>query len=120
MEDEQRNIYEAYLIDFMDKILGTMELQGIQRSQLTILQGLMKLRESCDSPAILNETERDPNHSIKLEESGREITENISNHKALIFSQFLGMLALIREKLKELGVDYEYFDGSTTAIDREK
>ncbi|HZI52912.1 MAG TPA: SNF2-related protein, partial [Chitinophagaceae bacterium] len=120
MEDEQRNIYEAYRNDFRDKILGTIESQGINRSQLTILQGLMKLRQICDSPAILNEQEKFPNHSIKLEELGREITENISNHKALVFSQFLGMLALIREKLKELGVDHEYFDGSTSAIDREK
>jgi non-specific serine/threonine protein kinase len=120
MEEEQRNIYDAYRNDFRDKILGTIEQQGIQRSQLTILQGLMKLRQICDSPAILNETEKFPNHSIKLEELGREITENISNHKALVFSQFLGMLALIREKLKELEVDYEYFDGSTSAVDREK
>lgn len=120
MDDEQRNIYDAYRNDFRDKILGTIESQGIQRSQLTILQGLMKLRQICDSPAILNETEKFPNHSIKLEELGREITENISDHKALVFSQFLGMLALIREKLKELEVDYEYFDGSTSAIDREK
>ena len=120
MEDEQRNIYEAYRNDFRDKILGTIETQGINRSQLTILQGLMKLRQICDSTAILNEQEKFPNHSIKLEELGREITENISNHKALVFSQFLGMLALIREKLKELGVDHEYFDGSTSAIDREK
>lgn len=120
MEDEQRNIYEAYRNDFRDKILGTIETQGINRSQLTILQGLMKLRQICDSPAILNEQEKFPNHSIKLEELGREITENISNHKALVFSQFLGMLALIREKLKELGVDHEYFDGSTSAVDREK
>jgi SNF2 family DNA or RNA helicase len=64
--------------------------------------------------------EKFPNVSVKLEELGREITENISNHKALVFSQFLGMLALIREKMKELGVDYEYFDGSTSAADREK
>jgi superfamily II DNA or RNA helicase len=120
MEDEQRNIYEAYRNDFRDKILGTIESQGINRSQLTILQGLMKLRQICDSPAILNEQDKFPNHSIKLEELGREITENISNHKALVFSQFLGMLALIREKLVELGVDHEYFDGSTSAIDREK
>ncbi|AXY76614.1 helicase SNF2 [Paraflavitalea soli] len=120
MDDEQRNIYDAYRNDFRDKILGTIEQQGIQRSQLTILQGLMKLRQICDSPAILNETEKFPNHSIKLEELGREITENISDHKALVFSQFLGMLALIREKLKELDVDYEYFDGSTSAVDREK
>jgi SNF2 family DNA or RNA helicase len=38
----------------------------------------------------------------------------------LIFSQFLGMLALIREKLEALDVKYEYFDGSTSAPDREK
>lgn len=120
MEEEQRNIYDAYRNDFRDKILGTIETQGINRSQLTILQGLMKLRQICDSPAILNEAEKFPNASIKLEELGREITENIGNHKALVFSQFLGMLGLIREKLKELGVDHEYFDGSTSAVDREK
>lgn len=120
MEDEQRSIYDAYRNDFRDKILGTIESQGIQKSQLTILQGLMKLRQICDSPAILNEADRYPNHSIKLEEIGREITENISNHKALVFSQFLGMLALIKEKLKALEVDFEYFDGSTSAIERER
>lgn len=120
MEEEQRNIYDAYRNDFRDKILGTIEQNGIQNSQLTILQGLMKLRQICDSPAIMNEQEKFPNVSIKLDELGREITENISNHKALVFSQFLGMLALIKGKLKELNVDFEYFDGSTSAQDREK
>jgi non-specific serine/threonine protein kinase len=120
MEDEQRNIYDAYRNDFRNQILGTIEAQGIQKSQLTILQGLMKLRQICDSPAILNEQEKFENHSIKLDELAREITENIGDHKALIFSQFLGMLALIKAKLTELGVKYEYFDGSTSAPDREK
>jgi len=120
MEDEQRAIYDAYRNDFRNQILGTIETQGIQKSQLTILQGLMKLRQICDSPAILNEQEKFENHSIKLDELAREITENIGNHKALIFSQFLGMLALIRAKLEQLGVKYEYFDGSTSAPDREK
>jgi SNF2 family DNA or RNA helicase len=120
MADEQRKIYDAYRNDYRDKILGLVETQGVNKSQLTILQGLMKLRQICDSPAIVNEKEKYPNVSVKLDEIGREITENISNHKALIFSQFLGMLALIKEKMKELNVDYEYFDGSTSAPDREK
>ena len=120
METEQRRIYDAYRNDFRSRIMGTIEEQGIQKSQLTILQGLMKLRQICDSPAILNEPEKFENHSIKLEELGREITENIGNHKALIFSQFLGMLGLVRERLEQLDVKYEYFDGSTSAPDREK
>ncbi|MEO6583260.1 MAG: SNF2-related protein, partial [Ferruginibacter sp.] len=120
MEKEQRKIYEAYRNSYRDKILGTIDQQGIDRSQLTILQGLMKLRQICDSPAILNEEEKYPNNSIKLDELAREIAENIGEHKALIFSQFLGMLALIKEKLKEQNIPFEYFDGSTTAPDREK
>jgi SNF2 family DNA or RNA helicase len=61
-----------------------------------------------------------PNESVKLEELTREIAENIGGHKALIFSQFLGMLALIKEQLKKLGIDHEYFDGSSTIQERER
>jgi len=120
MEDKQRHIYESYRGVYRDRILNVIEGEGIERSQLTILQGLMKLRQICDSPAILNEEEKYPNHSIKLEELTREITENIGEHKALIFSQFLGMLALIKEKLVENNIAFDYFDGSTSPQEREK
>lgn len=122
MDTEQRKIYDTYRNDYRDKILGVVQEQGIHKSQLTILQGLMKLRQICDSPAIIKEVDEKkyPNTSVKLEELGREITENISNHKALIFSQFLGMLALIKEKMQALGIDYEYFDGSSTVAERER
>ncbi|MFT4205169.1 MAG: SNF2-related protein [Chitinophagaceae bacterium] len=119
MDKEQRSIYDAYRNDYRNKIMGVIETQGIQKSQLTILQGLMRLRQICDSPAILK-TENYPNASVKLEEIERQIEENVGDHKTLIFSQFLGMLALIRKKLEERGISYEYFDGSTTAPEREK
>ncbi len=119
MDKKQRKIYDAYRNDYRDKILGMIEGQGIQRSQLTVLQGLMKLRQICDSPAILKE-ENYPNYSVKIEELSKEIEENVGDHKVLIFSQFLGMLALIREKLKSLDIKFEYFDGSTSVNDREK
>lgn len=120
MEEQQRLIYDAFKNSYRDKIMGTIEQQGIEKSQLTILQGLMKLRQICDSPAILNEDVKYPNHSIKLDELTREVSENIGSHKALIFSQFIGMLTLIREKLKELKIPFEYFDGSTSATERER
>jgi SNF2 family DNA or RNA helicase len=46
---------------------------------LSILQGLMKLRQICDSPAIIKD-ESYPNESVKLEELTREIAENIGEH----------------------------------------
>lgn len=127
MGNEQRKIYDAYRNDFRNKILGVVEEKGVNKSQLTILQGLMKLRQICDSPAILSESinaikpeDKFPNVSVKEEELIREISENISNHKALVFSQFLGMLAILKERLSELNIPFEYFDGSSTATERER
>ena len=100
MENEQRRIYEAYRNLYRDKILGTIDEQGIDKSQLTILQGLMKLRQICDSPAIPStKREKYLNHSIKLDELARRSKKISANIKALVFSQFLGMLDLIRKKL---------------------
>lgn len=119
MGAEQRKIYEAYRNSYKSQILGMIEERGIERSQMHILQGLTKLRQICDSPAILNEEDKFPNHSVKQDELMREIIENVGNHKALIFSQFLGMLALIRQQLEEQNIPYAYFDGSTTSTQRE-
>jgi non-specific serine/threonine protein kinase len=120
MDHEQWRIYEEYRNMYRSKILGTIDEQGIGHSQLTILQGLMRLRQICDSPAILGGEEAGANHSVKLEELMRELQENTGDHKVLVFSQFLGMLSLIREKLKKLHIPFEYFDGSTTPAEREK
>lgn len=120
MGAKQRKIYDAFRNSFRTKILGEIEERGMERSQLSILTGLMKLRQICDSPAILNDDEKFDNHSIKIEELIRELTENTGSHKALVFSQFLGMLGLIREELEKQNIPYVYFDGSTSSSDREK
>ena len=54
----------------------------------------------------MKDDEKFPNASVKLDELAREITENIGDHKALVFSQFLGMLALIKEKLNQPKKNY--------------
>jgi non-specific serine/threonine protein kinase len=120
MGPEQRKIYNAYRNTYKDQILGMIDERGMERSQLHILQGLTRLRQICDSPAILNETEKLPNHSVKSEELIREMAENVGHHKALIFSQFLGMLAIIRAQLEAADIPYVYFDGSSSASEREK
>jgi len=119
MGAEQRKIYDAYRNTYREQIMGMIEERGVERSTMHILQGLTRLRQICDSPAILNEAERYHNYSVKLDELTREIDENVGKHKALIFSQFLGMLALIRKELEAKGIPYVYFDGSTSATARE-
>ncbi len=120
MGPEQRKIYESYRNIYRSQILGMIEERGMERSQLHILQGLTKLRQICDSPAIMNEEERFHNYSIKLDELSREITENVGDHKVLIFSQFLGMLGLIRKKLEADNINHVYFDGSSSSREREE
>src|SRR5690606_35519042 len=120
MGREHRKIYDAYRNTYKDQILGMIDERGIERSQMHILSGLTKLRQICDSPAIIREEEQFGNYSVKLDELVREIKENVGNHKALIFSQFLGMLALIRQELEKMNIPYSYFDGSTSTTEREK
>src|SRR5690606_7175503 len=62
MGTKQRKIYDSYRNSFRSKILGEIEDRGIDRAQLSILTGLMKLRQICDSPAILKEAEPSENH----------------------------------------------------------
>jgi non-specific serine/threonine protein kinase len=48
------------------------------------------------------------------------LSENVGNHKALVFSQFIGMLTLIKKELDKANIPYAYFDGSSTSTERQK
>lgn len=119
MGSKQRKIYDAYRNSFRTKILEEIDKQGIGKTRFSVLTGLMKLRQICDSPAILNDADYE-NHSVKINELMKSLTEHTANHKSLVFSQFLGMLDLIRQELDKEGIPYVYFDGSTSSTEREK
>jgi SNF2 family DNA or RNA helicase len=118
MGTEQRRIYDSFKDHYRESILEHIAEDGVGRSSIYILEGLTKLRQICDSPAILREEEPYPNTSAKLDELIREIEENTGHHKALVFSQFTSMLELIRVALSERGIPYLYLDGSVSAEDR--
>ncbi|HVW59346.1 MAG TPA: DEAD/DEAH box helicase [Puia sp.] len=120
MGTEQRKIYDSFKEHYRQSILEHIAEDGMGRSSLYILEGLTKLRQICDSPAILREEEPYPNTSAKLDELIREIEENTGHHKALVFSQFTSMLELIRGALSERGIPYLYLDGSVPAEERRR
>lgn len=118
MDTAQRKVYETYKNKYRQAILGKVDAEGLGKSGFLILEGLMKLRQICDSPALLAEEADYGKASVKLDEITREIAENAGDHKILVFSQFLKMLDLIKGELEKMHISYEYLDGQT--IDRKE
>ena len=113
MEKEQRKVYDTFKNHYRDYLLNKIDENGIAKSQMYVLEGLMKLRQICNSPAIISDKEDYGNASIKLEILMENIKEKTGNHKILIFSSFVKMLQLIKNKLEEESITYEYLDGQT-------
>ncbi len=113
MGKAQRRVYEAFRDRYRDLIEGKLATEGADKSAFLILEGLLKLRQICDSPALIKTDEDYGHESAKLDELLREIEENASNHKIVVFSQFIGMLDLVRQRLDRDRVPYEYLDGQT-------
>jgi len=119
MQPEQRKVYEAFKHKYRNFLLNKIEEEGIGKSKLYVLEGLTKLRQICDSPAILNEDEDYGNESIKIAELMRNIKEKTGKHKILVFSQFVRMLSEIEKNLKKDNITYEYLDGQSSQKERQ-
>jgi len=111
MSPEETVFYEALRQNAIDILESNKEKKG---RHLQILTEIMKLRQACCNPRLL-----DPNSSIrsaKLEVFSSLVEELIeSRHKVLVFSQFIGHLQIIRSYLENQGISYQYLDGSTSS-----
>jgi len=120
MEAGQRKLYDEYRDGYRTRLLKKIDEEGISRSGLDVLEGLLRLRQICDHPALVNTNEDLQDSSVKINELIREVNENAGNHKLLIFSQFTQMLHLIREEFEQAGIEYCYLDGSTSLNKRKE
>ena len=118
MGHEQRKVYEEFKRYFREKLLEQIENEGINKSQMYILKGLTKLRQICNSTALADKVKDYGNYSAKMDELIRHLNEKVNNHKVLVFSQFVGMLDLIKNRLDAENIKFEYLDGQTK--DREE
>ncbi|MDN5284525.1 MAG: helicase [Mucilaginibacter sp.] len=112
MQPEQRKIYDAYEKEFREFISATTEEQ-LPRSSMHVLKGITKLRQICDSPLLLEGEKVPGNASAKMDTLLEQIESKAPYHKILIFSQFVGMLNLIRKELETRKIRFSYLTGST-------
>ena len=115
LSTEERALYET-LRESAREMVATSK--GSQR-RLEIFAELMRLRRACCHPDLVNK-------GLELSSAKLEVlTELVQNlklngHRALIFSQFVDHLHLIRERLTEEGYELKYLDGQTRPKDRAK
>ena len=87
--------------------------QGIAKSQMHVLEALLRLRQVACHPGLLDK-EKSSETSAKLEVLTTQLDEIIDEgHKALVFSQFTSLLDIVKQHLDERKVVYEYLDGQT-------
>lgn len=112
MGREQRRVYDTYKNEFK-LYLQKSDKEELANKNMHILQGLTKLRQICNSPELLSDQEYYGSGSSKMDELIEQIEMKSSQHKILVFSQFVTMLDLIKRKLDEKEISYEYLTGKT-------
>lgn len=120
MNKAQRSIYDEYKNYYRNMLLKKIDEEGMGKSGIYVLEGLLRLRQICDHPALVQNDTEAAGESVKTEELMREIQENSGGHKLLVFSQFTEMLHLISIELEHANVPYCYLDGSTPLAKRKE
>ena len=123
MNDEQSKLYEAVRATMQDSIKQIIAQQGFKRSQIQILDALLKLRQVCCHPSLLNldslpkgksAVKSKAMHSAKLDYLIETVTDMVAEgRKVLIFSQFTSMLALIEQRLHSENIGFSKLTGKT-------
>ena len=107
---DQRAIYDTHEAELREYLQHKTDEEI---SSMHVLTGLTKLRQICDSPSLLPDDQYPNEASSKIDVLMEQIEGQIGEHKILIFSQFVGMLDLIKKALVARKINFEYLTGQT-------
>lgn len=120
MTDEQRKVYLSYMSNIRSDLFGesgTAINEHGQVNQIKILAALTRLRQICCHPSTF--LDNYTGGSGKLDLLLQQLDNAIANgHRTLVFSQFTGMLEIIRKELDDRQISYFYLDGQTEPEER--
>ena len=115
MDERQRDFYDGIRLTMHQRVQEVIQQQGLARSQITVLDALMKLRQACCDPRLVEDSARTRAiPSAKLEWLRTVLPELVAEgRRVLLFSQFTSMLRLIEAAVAELGIAYCLLTGAT-------
>jgi SNF2 family DNA or RNA helicase len=110
----QRRLYDALSIAVREAVKKNIEKRGLARSRLSVLTGILRLRQMACDPRLIDATVPANESSKRLAflELVRELVAE--RRRALVFSQFVELFALWRQDLDREKIAYEYLDGAST------
>jgi non-specific serine/threonine protein kinase len=114
MEPAQRKLYNRTRDLYRGMLLGMLDKQGLNESRMKILEGLLRLRQISNHPQLVDEKSHASSGKFELLLETME-TLQAEGHKALVFSQFVQMLSLVRREIDQRQYRYTYLDGQTQA-----
>jgi non-specific serine/threonine protein kinase len=112
MSAAQKKLYIQTRERYRAELLGLIESEGINDTRFRILEGLLRLRQIAIHPALVEKSYRSESPKFEILVETLE-TLQAEGHKALVFSQFVETLKLVRRVLDERRIKYVYLDGQT-------
>jgi superfamily II DNA or RNA helicase len=113
LDEPQRHAYDQLRAFYRSSLLKRVEQDGLAKSKIHVLEALLRLRQAASHIGLVDKRKPDA-PSAKFDVLVPHLLEVIDEgHKALVFSQFTELLGLLRLRLDEAGVTYEYLDGKT-------
>lgn len=115
LEGGQRDLYESIRLAMHREVRDAIAACGLGRSRIVVLDALLKLRQVCCDPRLVDLVEaRRVRESAKLELLMTLLPDMIEEgRRVLLFSQFTSMLELIESALQEAGIAYVKLTGAT-------
>ncbi|HET6468594.1 MAG TPA: SNF2-related protein [Geminicoccaceae bacterium] len=117
LTDEQRDLYETVRLSMHRKVRDEIQARGLARSNIAILEALLKLRQVCCDPRLLKGGAG--GHvgaaaSAKFELLMEMLPAMVENgRRIIVFSQFVEMLELIEKALVAEKLDFVKLTGAT-------
>src|SRR5436190_10707360 len=112
LTSHQRAAYDALLREIQQGLGSSSKNVNAGAQRMKMLTGLLRLRQVCCDLRLVGIDKEET--SAKLDLLDELLEEGIDGeHRVLVFSQFVSMLHLIRERLEKLEIPFCYLDGST-------
>ncbi len=111
----QANLYEVIRVATEEKVRQALQSKGLARSQIAVLDALLKLRQVCCDPQLVP---LDAAKKVKTSAKMDWLLENLptmveDGRRVLVFSQFTSMLTLIEKALAKTSLTWVKLTGQS-------